>query len=374
MFFYGRTAVINTDQYAKTVNKILDSISVMYAQKTIISLVNISDNDLYSALSNGALRKVITAAQFEYLKKEFERSGKDMLREIVELRKRGIEIYISGAAVDEQYKNFAISGQVIDSAVYDYYSRETFEIELIKEKISLQQLENKIINSDKPLVIEMNLLKEIFRTTKDITAAYNGLQSLIGSIKIKFGLKDIKIKDMESFAYSIDFSDLPAVREDEILFNSDIGNFSDVFGLDKDNIIRIILEDAKIKEDVKKVFFNIIKERILAKTKLSESNKPNGLKDKKMEILLGKLLFLQYGNTDKTTLLPEIDSFKGSESDMQRKINELYGQFAADNDSRIINTMIELIVIYCEEYGDKEIKEMNDINRTDSYRKMLAAA
>lgn len=374
MFFYGRTAVINTDQYAKTVNKILDSISVMYAQKTIISLVNISDNDLYSALSNGALRKVITAAQFEYLKKEFEMSGKDILREIIELRKRGIEIYISGTAVDEQYKNFAISGQVIDSAVYDYYSRETFEIELIKEKISLQQLENKIINSDKPLVIEMNLLKEIFRTTKDITAAYNGLQSLIGSIKIKFGLKDIKIKDMESFAYSIDFSDLPAVREDEILFNSDIGNFSDVFGLDKDNIIRIILEDAKIKEDVKKVFFNIIKERILAKTKLSESNKPNGLKDKKMEILLGKLLFLQYGNTDKTTLLPEIDSFKGSESDMQRKINELYGQFAADNDSRIINTMIELIVIYCEEYGDKEIKEMNDINRTDSYRKMLAAA
>jgi hypothetical protein len=297
-----------------------------------------------------------------------------MLREIVELRKRGIEIYISGAAVDEQYKNFGISGQVIDSAVYDYYSRETFEIELIKEKISLQQLENKIINSDKPLVIEMNLLKEIFRTTKDITAAYNGLQSLIGSIKIKFGLKDIKIKDMESFAYSIDFSDLPAVREDEILFNSDIGNFSDVFGLDKDNIIRIILEDAKIKEDVKKVFFNIIKERILAKTKLSESNKPNGLKDKKMEILLGKLLFLRYGNADKKTLLPEIDSFKGSESDMQRKINELYAQFAADNDPRIINTMIELIVIYCEEYGDKEIKRMDDINRTDSYRKMLAAA
>ncbi|OQA91366.1 MAG: hypothetical protein BWY27_00578 [Bacteroidetes bacterium ADurb.Bin234] len=46
MFFYGRTAVINTDQYAKTAVKILDSISVMYAQKTIISLANVSNNDL----------------------------------------------------------------------------------------------------------------------------------------------------------------------------------------------------------------------------------------------------------------------------------------------------------------------------------------
>lgn len=376
MYFKGKTAIIGEAKYAGTAVKILNSISFMYAQKTIISLENISNGNLYSALSNGAVRKAVTVSQFEYLKNKFNAENKNIALEFLKLRKQGIEIYIIGESdVNAQYKDFSVSGQILENKIYDYYSGNYDEVEAVKEIITPAVLKSKIINSDKPLLIDINLLKKMFSGTNDIMETYDGFSALLGSIKIKFGFKDVNIKDMANFAYSLDMSEIPVLDDitDIEMVNAGVDNFADIMKLDSDNAVRIILQDAKINRNSKDAFLLVIKERVLAKTKLAAQNKENGLKDKKLEILLGKVLIMRVNNQDKDSLLPEIELFKGSEQDMAVKVNKLFATASADKNPEALNTIVELIIVYGEDYKTREIIRTNEDKMT-AYRTMLAAA
>ncbi|MFA7675462.1 MAG: hypothetical protein WCY38_05290, partial [Endomicrobiia bacterium] len=375
IYFDDGIIITNTNFYIKSITEIFKSISMMYAQKTIISLDNIQNEKLYQALSNGTVRKTITIRQFEYLKDLFKQENKDIVQEILQLRKKGIEIYIKSEGINNIYANYGISGQIIGNTIYDYYLNETIELEVIESKMTIKDLENKMINSEKPLLIGIDILQEIFRANRDITDAYNGFSSLLGNIKIKFGLQNINVKDMANFAYSIDITNIPIINETikNKIMDANINDFNNLVNLDKNNVISIILNDTKISNDMKNIFLTVIKERILVRTKLLEQNKENGLKDKKLEILLGKVLLLQLANTDKNSLLSELDTFKGNEQDMIVKVNELYQKALTNNEPQVINTIIELILVYSEEYKTKGRMKVNNIDII-AYRQMLAAA
>lgn len=375
IYFDDGIIITNTNFYIKSITEIFKSISMMYAQKTIISLDNIQNEKLYQALTNGNVRKTITLRQFEYLKELFKQENKNISEEIIQLRKKGIEIYIKSEEINNIYADYGISGQIIGNTIYDYYLNETTELEVIESKMAIKDLENKMINSEKPLLIGIDILQEIFRANRDITDAYNGFSSLLGNIKIKFGLQNINTRDMANFAYSINITNIPITNENtkNTMMDSNINDFTNIMNLDKNNVISIILNDTKINDDMKNIFLTVIKERILVKTKLLEQDKENGLKDKKLEILLGKVLLLQLANTDKSSLLPELDTFKGNEQDMIAKVNKLYQKALTNNEPQVLNTIIELILVYSEEYKTKEKMKVNNIDII-AYRQMLAAA
>ncbi|MGE4385491.1 MAG: hypothetical protein AB7E39_06475 [Endomicrobiaceae bacterium] len=376
IYFDDGIIITNSNLYINSITKIFNSVSAMYAQKTIISLETVQDEKLYQALANGNVRKTISQRQFEFLKNSFEKENKDIFQEISNLRKKGIEIYIKSDKKSDNYGIYGISGEIINNTIYDYILADTSELEIIESNVSIKDLENKIINSDKSLLVGIDILQKIFMDNRDITDAYDGLSSLLGHIKIKFGLHGINSKDMRNFAYSINIDDIPLLTDDlqkNKMIKSSLNDFINIFNIDKNNVISIILNDIKINDAMKNIFLDIIKERILVKTKLSEQNKENGLKDKKLEILLGKVLLLQMSNDDKTSLLSELNIFKGNESDMKIKVNELYMKALTDNDPQTINTIIELILVYSEEIKAGEKIKADDINLA-SYRKMLAAA
>lgn len=376
LYFDDGIIITNSNLYINAFTEIFKSISVMYAQKTIISLEKVQNEKLYQALTNGTVRKTITREQFEFLKENFEKENRDIAAEFINLRKQGIEIYIKSNEKNTGYAAYGISGEITGNTIYDYSLNETAELEVIESGTSIKALEDKLINSDKPLLIGLDILQKAFRNNRDITDAYSGLNALLGNIKIKFGMNSINSKDMADFAYSIDINNIPAVngnlQKDEII-KSSLNDFITVAGLNQSSVISIILNDTRISENMKNIFLNVIKERILAKAKLSEQNKENGLKDKKLEILLGKVLVLQLPMEDKTSLLPELDNFRGNEKDMTLKVNELYAKALINNDPQTLNTIIELILVYSEEYKTKNNVKVNDIDLT-AYRKMLAAA
>ena len=366
----------NTANFTSSFAEIIRVFGVIFSQKMMVSLADISDNNLYQALSNGSVKKVISEKQFEYLKNKFEQENKDILQELITLRENGIEIYIiSELNIDDNYyRNFGISGRIKDSVIYDYFSQEENEIEKIPENIQIKELEKKIIYSKTPLLINLKVLQNLFSMQNNILDTYNAFDALLGKIKIKLGFTNIKSNDLKEFAYNINLSQLPNINETEIekMLNSDIINFISNLNISDNNIISVILEDTKITDESKKIFLNIIKQRILTKIKLQEQN-IEIITDKKMERLLGQMLLIHYSKTNtikesKETYSDILEDLKLSNS--MNKINELYTK-AIDEDDVAVNTIIEIILFMQERRIYKiENKEINTID----YRQMLAAA
>lgn len=386
-YFQNSIAVVNNNKYVQPMLKAFKSIAFMYSQKTIISLEKVSNNKLYQSLINGKVRKIITSEQFEYIKQLLQQENKNIEQEILNLRKDGIEIYVKEIVLTDKYKEYGIIGLLLDSEIYDYYTAEKTEIEILDSKITLQELERKLINSEKPLLMDITSLQNIFKSTRSIIGAYGGLEALIGNIKIKFGFKNIQAKDMENFTYSIDMNDMPTVADDDInkMFIADIFNFVDILKLDDGNIISIILSDTNITEHNKQLFLNIIKEKILIKN--AQQNKENevnlkyskyGLKDKKLEILLGKALYLrmQFAGTQNIDVQKDIDNKLNNLTPLEimSKITELSQQAFDSRDPIAIASIIELIMTCAEEYRNDDTVSVTKNDLLREYKSMLAAA
>lgn len=387
MYFENSKAVVNNDKYAYSMLKALKSMAVMYSQKTIISLEGVSNNKLYGSLITGKVRKIITPEQFEYIKQLLQQENKNISQEILNLRQQGIEIYVKENELTDKYKEYGIIGLLLDGEIYDYYTAEKTEVETVDSQITLQELENKLINSEKPLLIDVTALQNIFKSTRSIVSAYSGLEALVGSIKIKFGFKNIQSRDMENFAYNIDMNDIPTLSDNDInkMFTADVSNFVDVLELDDASIISIILNDVNITEHNKQLFLNVIKERILLKhTQQNREEELNlkysryGLKDKKLEILLGKALYLKMQFTGVQNINAEEDINDKinnlTPSEIMGKITELSQQAFNSRDPIAIATVIELIMICTEEYRDDDIVEVTENDLLREYKSMLAAA
>lgn len=375
---------------------------IMYGQKTIIDLghdesikiVSNDDNNLEKlklAIENGRARKVITKEQYDSLKKDKNNEKEDGFKEyLIELRENGIELYIdnSNGLLSEQEiensKKDGIVGQIITKEgkvlIHDYYSEDKTELlkvdsEILKKK-SLEQI---ILSSDKPIFVGIEILKEQFKQ-QNINVVQREFGALLGKIKLGLNIGTLNQYDVENMGYNISFEKVPELTQEQIsgLFEKDETGKLQIVSKDKitqtigtENSFAIILNSIK-DEKTQIRFKEILVERILAKSSLKQQNKEYGLKDKKMEILLGQMLLKQVDKKDKQTINLD-DNFKGTKEDIIRKIME-ETQRANEGNETAINTIIEIILVYGEDRKLKQIEGEDQKNISSGYRAMLSAA
>lgn len=373
------------DDYMLSALEVKNAVGIMYGQKTIINLEKLSGQELLTAIEKGRIRKVISYEQYDQLKLSRE--------QILDLRKKGIEIYIDIEDMrldNKDYKEKGIAGQVIKEGdkkyIYDYYSGDMIELDVINKEEDLTDLENKMINSEFPIMIDIETLKEHFKGKNSIESI-DILGTLLGKIKINMGFGNINKKDIENVGYSISFDkipDMPLQQIQTLLQTSSKSGIINIIGAE--NEFGIILNSIK-DETVTKKFIEIIKERVFAKAKLKEQGKAFGLKDKKLERLLGKMLMEQMRNDDKETInlmyKPEGEEkereIRGNEEDIMGKIIEDSERIMSETTPKeirevAINTIIEIILVYGDDYKKEQISSYRHENITSNYRAMLAAA
>ncbi len=376
------------DGYVSSSIELKRSMGVMYSQKALISLESIDDTEkLRQALKQGRARKIISKAQYDQLQMTYE--------EIMAMREAGIEIYVDSNAIDENLKKIGITGQIIrkDNQIFihDYYTQEDVEVEEVSENNSLTDIENMLVNSQKLILIDIKVLANKFQK-ENILGAYKGLNNLIGNMKLKTGIGQLTETDIKSLGYNLDYNKLPQLTLTKPLQEYTKAEIEDmltasILSMDTNTEIRIILKAIDKKDALKDLFTQIMKERILAKTALTQNYKEFGLKDKKMEILLGEMLYKQldfsledkdpnnYDNIDITYI--DDDGVRkevtGKENDLIKKITQ-DTEKAMREDKVAINSIIEIILTYGDSYKDKQLARQLDVNDARNYRAMMSAA
>ena len=358
-------------EYVTSAIEIKRSMAVTYGQKTIISLESIEETEkLKQALRSGKVRKIISQKQYEDLSLSYE--------EILRLRQDGVEIYIDSEIEKEEYKQSGVSGRIEkkEDRIYikDYYSQDEIEVEEVGTEASITEIESRIVNSDKPILIDIKTLEEKFKRERDITGVYRGLGALIGNIKVKVGIGDITDKDIENIGYNLDYNRLPVLKvgtDEKRFIEAPEQEFMEILNIEGNSEIGIMIKLIK-KQELREKFIEIIKGRVLAKAELTENNKEYGLKDKKLEKMLGEMLIKQATNKDKETVNIG-EEFRGGKEEVLRKIMQ-ESEKAYNNNEIAINTIIEIILVYGEEYKKKQVARVSDGNDMRTYRNMLAAA
>ena len=174
----GKTAKY-VEGYIASVVEINKAMGEMYSQKAVISLEGIEEKEkLRQAIGNGKARKIISEKQYKDMQIRRE--------EIERLREEGIEIYVADKEIKEEYKEAGISGLVIKEEekiyMYDYYGQEEIEMEVVTKEESMESIENKIKNSQKPVYIDIKVLEEKFKGERDITNIHEQLGQHISTV------------------------------------------------------------------------------------------------------------------------------------------------------------------------------------------------
>ena len=365
-------------QFIASALEIKRVMGIMYGQKTIIDLKSVTDMEkLRATVYNGRARKVISKEQFNNLNLTEA--------DIESLRQNGIEIYIDNGEVQltesevKDFKNKKVAGQIIRDnkgiRIKDYSTEEETKIEEILED---QNIESKILTAETPIMIGIDILTKHFKQGS-VTAVQREFGALLGKIKMSLNLGELNLNDIEYMGYNINFNRIPTLTQEQIdtLFEKVGEDFQIV---NKDKLIEIIGPETEFamilktikNKDAEKRFKEIAVERILAKTALTESNKEFGLKDKNLEILLGRMLLAQVNNTDKQKTNIS-DDFRGSMDEVMEKIKE-ETEKAMQKDEVAINTIIELILVYGDNYKEKQLAREIDKNDIRNYRAMMSAA
>ena len=385
------------DGYVSSSIELRRTVGIMYSQKALISLESIDDTEkLKQALYQGRARKIISMNQYNLLKLSQE--------EIMTLRKNGIEIYVDSNEIDMNLKAMGIVGQIVRNNdnkmfIHDYYAQEKVEIEEISDGATITDIESKLLNSQNPIMIDIKVLAKTFQR-ENVLTAYKGLNNLIGNLKLKTGIGELNKSDIMSLIYNLDYNKLPLLsmldeskslqeyegKDIEEFLNTTISN------LDTNTEIKIILKAIKknknFNEEDYNEFVQIIKERILAKTALVKNYKEFGLKDKKLEILLGEMLYKQlpfaiedkdlsdYRNNVDITYINERNERVDvqGENGLMEKIKQDTEKVMRDNDRVAINSIIDIILTYGDSYKEKQLTKQLDVNDARNYRAMMAAA
>jgi len=375
----GKTAKqINT--FITSSLEVKRAIGIMFAQKTIVGLESITDiNKLKIAIENGRTRKVITEEQYKMLNMTKE--------EIDGLREQGIEIYIDGNESKKEYMENGFSGQIIRNEdgvkIRDYYMQEDVEIkEILTERESVEQA---LVNQEKPILVDIEILKKQFKAQRDITNIQRELGALLGKIKVNMKIGELTIKDIENIGYNVSFNKVPQLKEKEIEELLKAETKEDVISLvGAESEFAIILKSIKTKE-LAQTFIELIKERILAKKSLLESkNELEGaeLQEKKQEIMLGKMLYRQVKNKYSDTKEVDMDDVTGANAAAKLMENiEKLKSLDSQNKSKdtreqevLVNTIIEIILYDGKRVKGDAIKEQKNEDMSKTYRAMLAAA
>ena len=369
------------DGYVSSSVELKRSMGVMYSQKALISFESIDDPEkLRQALKQGRARKIISKAQYDQLQMTYE--------ELMAMREAGIEIYVDSNEIDENLKKAGITGQIIrkDNQIFihDYYTQEDVEVEEVGENNSLTDIENMLVNSQKLILIDIKVLANKFQK-ENILGAYKGLNTLIGNIKLKTGIGQLSETDIKSLGYNLDYNKLPQLTLSKPLQEYTKAEIEDmltasILSMDTNTEIRIILKAIDKNDALKDLFAQIIKERILAKTALTQNYKEFGLRDKKLEILLGQMLFMQMDNKNKATIDLTYTDSDGTQKEVTGKENDLINKITQDTEKAMrkdevaINSIIEIILVYGDSYKDKQMAKQLDVNDARNYRAMMAAA
>ncbi|WP_413853947.1 hypothetical protein [Candidatus Ruminimicrobium bovinum] len=327
-----QTEIINE---FKTLSSIKQTIGYTLADKMIISLESIEDKvSLIQSLNNGKARKVITEEQMNDL-------GLSKA-ELFKLREEGIEVYIKEG---DKIKEFDTKEEIKD-------------IEKVDGNITIQGLQNKIVSSEKSLLIDIEDLKGILKNnqTSDILEVYDMFETLMGNIKTTFGIGQLTEKDVEEMAYNVSFDKIPVKWE----------------SLEQNNEIMMMYNS--ISEDKKKVFKTTIEARIEAKKVIKQVTVENvqiaqNNKNKNLEKLLVKMI--NKGNIDidqelYQEQLNEYEKMTGIELEQE------YNKIITDIDNNVTK-LIVLIPIIMDEKNSK-VEKLSDENDSRDYRAMLAAA
>jgi len=323
-----QTEIINE---FKTLSSIKQTIGYTLADKMIISLESIEDKvSLRQSLNNGKARKVITEEQMNDL-------GLSKA-ELFKLREEGIEVYIKEG---DKIKEFDTKEEIKD-------------IEKVDRNITIQGLQNKIVSSEKSLLIDIEDLKDILKNnqTSDILEVYDMFETLMGNIKTTFGIGQLTEKDVEEMAYNVSFDKIPVKWE----------------SLEQNNEIMMMYNS--ISEDKKKVFKTTIEARIEAKKVIKQVTVENvqiaqNNKNKNLEKLLVKMI--NKGNIDiDQEQLNEYEKMTGIELEQE------YNKIITDIDNNVTK-LIVLIPIIMDEKNSK-VEKLSDENDSRDYRAMLAAA
>ena len=393
-----RTAA-GRSEYLGSVLGIRSAIALSQGEKIIISLEKVEDREiLMQKIKNGKSRKIITEAQYKKLKAKNE----NIDGEFMNLRKEGIDLYVKvdKDRIEEEYRQKGFSGYIFENQITDYYSGDTVNIKILNDdrNITLKYLEEIMTSSQEPLVVNIDVLEKVFKQNRDILDSYDMLNLLIGSIETTFKIGDLTPYSAKETAYNINFEKIPEIskekREEFALLSDDdlidMEKIKTILNLSGSDIINITVQDIE-EEATKKAFMKAAREKILAKSALKEHNKNYGLKDKKLEIMLGRFVLEQLRSSDKKTVsVPE--DFIGSEENMMKFINKLQFDIESLNASILketdkaeierlhggkavaVNTVIELILVFADDNKFKSLDKLENDEDAKNYRAMLSAA
>jgi RNAse (barnase) inhibitor barstar len=391
---------------------------IMYGQKTIIGLeyIGASDiNKLKSAIENGRARKVITKEQYIALRAYMNENKENSFNEyLLELRKNGIEIYIDAReqVIEQKEIEDGIAGQIVtengELYIQDYYSLEQTKLlkvdsEMLKER-SLEQI---ILSESETIFVGIEILLEQFRQS-NINVVQREFGALLGKIKLSLNIGELNFKDIENILYNIDYNKIPKLelapsKNLQEYTKEDINAMIDslILNMEETSEISIILKairkNKNFNEQDYDAFVQVIKERILAKTALIKGYKEYGLKDKRLEKLLGQLLFkqLDFNLEDKDPKEEKNFDFTYIDKDEQIRVVNGYKEKSEDNkeaeyvfmrkivqdtekarrgDKVAINSIIDIILTYGDEYKEKQLARDMDKNDIRNYRAMMSAA
>ena len=392
MELYGKTEQEEKDFMLSSL-EISRAMGIMFGQKTIIGLESMGETDLdklKTAIEKGRMRKVITETQFKKLNLTEE--------EISSLRQNGIEIYLD--KIDRQnenmpdYEALGVSGEIIRDEkgirIKDYGVGD--EVEIKEILTNPDSIEKEIITSDKPLMIGVDVLIEHFVKQRNIKTVQREFAALfLGKIKMNLRLGDLTSEDMERIIYNVNYNKIPELELSKALqeyskeeINTMLNTM--LLNIDENSEIGIILNTIRRSEKLKEgPLTEIIKERILAKTALSQQNKEFGLKDKNLERLLGEMLLLQLDNKDKKTInLMYKSKGDAEEREMSGSKEDIIGKITAerkiaDSEQSVrrevaINTIIEIILVYGDDYKNRQVSLEKKDDLITGCRAMLAAA
>ncbi|MBR3627816.1 MAG: hypothetical protein IKN42_03085 [Elusimicrobia bacterium] len=372
MELHGKTQQ-QINEFIMSTLKLKKTIGIMYSQKTIIDLKKMTNTELLKAIENGRARKVITEEQYNKLQLSKEKISK--------LKENGIEIYVANNEIILDYMQNGISGQIIRENgkpyIYDYYTMDKTELEEITEQEGLINFEQKLLNSENLIMIDIEILKKNFQGSNPIEA-FSKLGALTGKIKMTIGFGNIKLKDIENVGYNINFDNIPEINKTDIQKLIKASNKEEIINIiGQNNEFAIIL--INLKEENVNRFKELIIERILTKQILTDTAtaiEGIELQDKNLEIMLGKMLLRQINYIDKETVKTELISERKLIKILE-KLKELDNKQESKETLEqqiLVNTIINLILYDGQRVKGKQIQEQTIISDISNYKVMLAAA
>ena len=358
---FEELSAVKQTVFETAANKIITSLEPTTEIKT--------EEQLEKELINGKARKVITKEQYEQLKVYYDKQGKNISEELNKLAENGIEIIVrveneyDETEVKKEYMPNGVSGVITkEGQLFDFYTGDKTDVmqDIMQQKeINMNELQKLLISSEKPILVGIDQLRKIFKGNQSMDT-YSMFETLIGNLKLNFGIGELKEKDVENMAYNVSFGKIPTEWE----------NLSD------NDEIMIIYES--IKDDTNKQKFKaIIEERIEGKKILKNivpADTLESIEQNKEFKKLEKILVKNIKGINVDNVINKRSNFIDvSKSLNQNKIN-LYERLTLEEQQEdIVAIVISIMDLIADDnkQTDNIDKEKDDVR---GYRAMLCAA